>query len=202
MIIKRKPLIRLFLCVSLIGSGLIINNARYMTLNEKEEMFRQSNLNQIKLLELKQQQEFNKSIEDKRNEIVKYLNSDEYAEREFINSLKKKTGLNVTGYTKVEFVKTFYTSLPSENGGYTVTCNGKPLKGNIVANNIIPQYTNILLGDRLVKVGDRGAKSHFDVMHRLDVLVERIPGESDNTYLKRVNNLGIQREVGYILNVE
>ena len=115
-----------------------------------------------------------------------------------LDKISQKVGFEVSDVTLIEFKCTYYTSLPSENGGYTVTCEGKPLEGNIVANNTLPLGTKILLNDTVYTVSDRGS-SRFDNINRLDVLVERNPGESDEEYLKRVNNLGVEYIEGYII---
>lgn len=99
----------------------------------------------------------------------------------------------------IEFELTFYTSLPSENGGYTVTCLGEELKYGMVANNILDLGTEIYLeGWGTFTNSDKGG-SNFDVIHRLDVLIERNYGESDSDYLKRVNNMGRVKVMGYIV---
>lgn len=115
-----------------------------------------------------------------------------------LDKISQRVGFEVSDVTLIEFKCTYYTSLPSENGGYTVTCEGKPLKGNIVANNTLPLGTKILLNDKVYTVSDRGS-SRFDRINRLDVLVERNSGESDEEYLERVNNLGVEYVDGYII---
>lgn len=182
--------------------------------NQYEEMLEQKEQEELKRIfagmkrvekELAEKIEFEKKVQERR-ELNKKLREEqrkkEEEERRQIEKLRVKTGLNVTGFKKVTFVTTAYSSLPEENGGWTVTCNGEPLEGNIVANNIIPQNTKILLGDRVVRVADRGSKKHFNVEHRLDVLVERKYGESDNQYRKRISNYGKQKIEGYILEIE
>ena len=99
----------------------------------------------------------------------------------------------------IEFELTFYTSLPSENGGYTVTCLGEELKYGMVANNVLDLGTKIYLeGWGTFTNSDRGG-SNFNTIHRLDVLIERNYGESDSEYLKRVNNMGRVKVMGYIV---
>ena len=97
-----------------------------------------------------------------------------------------------------EFILTFYTTLPQENGGYTVTCEGKELKNGMVASNVYPLGTKIKINGKIFTVSDRGGKN-FNHSNRLDVLVERNSGESDSEYLKRVNNLGKIKVTGYVL---
>lgn len=99
----------------------------------------------------------------------------------------------------IEFELTFYTSLPSENGGYTVTCLGEPLEYGIVANNVLDLGAEIYLeGWGTFTNADRGG-SNFNTINRLDVLIERNYGESDYEYLKRVNNMGRVKVMGYIV---
>ncbi len=99
-----------------------------------------------------------------------------------------------------EFILTFYTSLNSENssaGG--VTCQNKPLSRGGVANNVIPQNTTIYLESYgQVVVNDKGSNKYFSESNRLDVFIEREPGENDRQYIRRVNSYGIQKVKGYI----
>ncbi|WP_133015016.1 hypothetical protein [Clostridium cuniculi] len=99
----------------------------------------------------------------------------------------------------IEFELTFYTSLPSENGGYTVTCLGEELQYGMVANNVLDLGTEIYLdGWGAFTNSDRGG-SNFNTINRLDVLIERNYGESDNEYSKRVNSMGRVKVMGYIV---
>lgn len=100
-----------------------------------------------------------------------------------------------------EFILTFYTSLESENSSAgPVTCQNKPLTPGGVANNVIPQNTNIYLeGYGQVTVNDKGSDKYFGVDNRLDVFVAREPGESDSQYSQRVNSYGVQKVQGYIV---
>lgn len=100
-----------------------------------------------------------------------------------------------------EFILTFYTSLESENSSAgAVTCQNKPLSRGGVANNIIPQNTELYLeGYGKVIVNDKGSNKYFNVDNRLDVFIEREPGESDGQYKHRVNSYGVQKVNGYIL---
>lgn len=201
--------------VKLIGLGVIslvalsiYQNSKYMSLQEKQEMFdkweqgllpKQAISRQLKENDIKRRKQ--EDINNKIQEISDYMNSEEYALREKKHDIEEQTGLDIESIKDVDLKLTFYTSLPSENGGYTVTCNGKPLEGNIVANNTLPQGTKLLINGTVYTVADRGS-SRFDNPNRLDVLVERQPGESDSQYLERVNNKGVAHVGGYILEVE
>lgn len=108
-------------------------------------------------------------------------------------------GARISQYEYAEFTLTYYTNLPSENGGYTKTCEGKPLEYLMVASNYYPLGTKIYLeGVGTVVVSDRGGK-HFNNSNRLDVFIPRNSGESSRQYLKRVNNMGKKTVRGYIL---
>lgn len=95
----------------------------------------------------------------------------------------------------VDAVLTFYTDLPSENGGYTVTAVGKKHHSKtIAAPKEIPIGTTIDCG-RYGKrvVDDRGGAIKFDSNGRmkLDVYIARQSGETDEQYYNRVNSMGV-----------
>ena len=100
-----------------------------------------------------------------------------------------------------EFILTFYTSLESENSSAgAVTCQNKPLSPGGVANNVIPQNTKIILENYgEVIVNDKGSDKYLGVDNRLDVFIQREPGESDSDYSHRVNSYGVQKVHGYII---
>lgn len=99
----------------------------------------------------------------------------------------------------IEFELTFYTALPDENGFGAITCQGKPLRAGIVANNVLSLGTVIdLQGYGAVTVADRGGKS-FNSSTRLDVYVAKQSGESNSQYKKRVLKMGRQIVKGKII---
>lgn len=200
---RQNKVIGLMLAGSLLSAGYLINESKYDSKTEKEIHRTQMETFYKSIDTYKKQYEMSKKINDKIKEISEFKNSKEYKDREvhvkLLNDLRNKTGIDIDDVKEVDFELTYYTNLPSENGGYTVTCTGKPLSGDIVANNIIPQQSKIVLGDRLVTVADKGAESIFSVEDRLDVLAPRLNGESDESYLNRVNNLGRVEIKGYIL---
>lgn len=111
--------------------------------------------------------------------------------------LEKETKKKEIQYT--EFELTFYTALDCENGYGAITCQGKPLRDGIVANNVIPQNTQLYLeGYGEVVVADKGS-SNFNTYNRLDVYIARNSGESNSQYRKRVMKLGRQKVKGYII---
>ena len=96
------------------------------------------------------------------------------------------------------FTLTFYTDLPSENGGYTITATGEKLRSGMVASNYHAIGTEIhLSGWGTYTVKDRGG-SNFNSSNRLDVFIPRKNGESNASYLKRVNKMGIKTVKGYV----
>ncbi len=102
------------------------------------------------------------------------------------------------GYTKMVFDMSFYSNLPQDNGGYTVTASGTPLRYGVLASNVWPRGTVIVLpGWGTFTVEDRGG-SDFNVKTRLDMLIEPNPGESQSAYLNRIMILGRQKITGYV----
>lgn len=121
---------------------------------------------------------------------------------EELQKQKKKKEVHNRGLSgdvkEVNFILSFYSSDPSENGGYTVTCTGKSFKYGMVASNVYPLGTKIYLdGYGLFTVADTGG-GHFDNYNRLDVLIPREKGESTNHYKNRVNDMGKPHVRGYV----
>lgn len=130
-----------------------------------------------------------------------YIN-EEYTKLTKFNELytiANKYNVDINDIEEIEFKVTGYSSLPEENGGYTVTCNGEPLKGNILANNTIPQGTKVILDGVEYEIADRGS-SRFNKRNRVDMLIERLPNESVDEYRKRVSDFGVQYIKGYVIN--
>lgn len=130
-----------------------------------------------------------------------YMN-EEYIKLTKFNELytiSDKYNVTINDIEEIEFKVTAYSSLPEENGGYTITCNGEPLEGNILANNTIPQGTKVILDGVEYEIADRGS-SRFNKRNRVDMLIERLPNESVDEYRKRVSDFGVQYIKGYIIN--
>ena len=153
---------------------------------------------EVKLEEKRQQEEMDRKIQEQIDRIAEYKRSDEYKLREETRHWREELGISIDEIKPVTFKTTAYTSLPEENGGYETTCNGEPLEGNIVANNTLPQGTKIYLDGEIYEVGDKGS-SRFDNPNRLDMLIERNPGETDEEYKNRVSEFGVQYIEGYII---
>lgn len=181
-------------------TGMLIGSMSYEIYKEKQEI---DNLNeQKKVLIEKHKEEYNnleKKYKDSQKELD-YYKSDEYVESIKLSKISNATGLEVKDYYKQDFKFTYYTALASENGGYTVTCNGEPLRDGIVASNYYPQGTKLYIGGRVYTVADRGS-SRFNSPNRLDVFVGRQGGESDGEYFRRVNNMGTKNIEGFVLDI-
>ena len=124
-------------------------------------------------------------IKQKVNErIDKQIERQEKAEQERI---EKENSYNI------DFVLTYYSRHPSENGGHNCTCIGTPLREGIVANNYYPIGTKIELQDgRIYVVEDKGGTKHFNNYNRLDVFID--------TYdVNYVNSLGVTKIKGRVI---
>lgn len=153
---------------------------------------------EVKLEEIRKQEEMDKKIQEQIEELVEYIGSDEYKLREETRSWREELGISIDEIKPVTFKTTAYSSLAEENGGFMTTCWGEPLEGNIVANNTLPQGTKIYLDGEIYTVNDRGS-SRFDNPNRIDMLIERNPVETDVAYKKRVSDFGVQYIEGYII---
>lgn len=150
-----------------------------------------------------------KLVKEKHNETSKHADKKEEENKKITEELEKvkkenaklnedKKELQKELATIRNFELTYYTDLPEENGGYTITSSQTKLRHGVVASNFYPVGTKILINGCVYTVEDTGS-SEFNSPHRLDVLVERHPGEDDDTYLNRVNNKGRVQVKGKIL---
>lgn len=145
-------------------------------------------------------------IEKKAKEIVEYMNSEEYKERELAREKKERissmVGKEISGYQEVIFEISFYSDLNCENGFGSINALGEPLSEGMVASNRLAFGTQILLeGYGLKTVKDRGSEKYFYSYSKLDVFVPRNQGESEDSYYSRVNSMGRKNVVGYIVEV-
>ncbi|MGL4801885.1 MAG: hypothetical protein ACRC18_06440 [Cetobacterium sp.] len=203
----KKPL-AIFLCMNVIAAGIIINESKYLSNSEKEEMVKYQEYYPVNMLtkrrqELELEKQLNDSIEMKRKEIVEYLGSNEYKKKQKIHELRNKTGLDVIDYKEYTVHLSFYSDLACENSIYgNVTATGEILSPGMVANNFLDFGTNIYMEGYGLKVNkDRGSKKYFNSIEKFDVFIPRNQGESDSQYYKRVNNLGRTTTKGYILEI-
>lgn len=183
-----------------------VNNLKYESDKDIAESYRLGKLIELKLEQLKKEKEMDTYIDSKLKQIVKFKNSEEYANREERNKtieyLKCKTGLNVVDYEEIYFTLSFYTDCPSENipGKITTDCVGRKLVSYGVANNLFDLGQHLYIeGFGYKEVRDKGSNKHFNNYNKLDVFVPREYGESDDQYLYRVNNIGKITKKSYIL---
>lgn len=142
--------------------------------------------------------------EAQRLQAIKEQEAKEEAERIKAEESKAKAKSTASrgGGRQVTFELTFYTSLPSENGGFSKMANGKSVTSatNAIASNYYKLGTTIsLTGLGTYVVQDRGGSS-FNSSTRLDVLIPRRNGEGDSAYKTRVRNMGRVKVVGYVFN--
>lgn len=169
----------------------------------KNEKIKTLEQNKIKTLE--EINELNELLKQKEvdldNKTREIEGKNEYIEKsiEENNKLRERIkGLEKELAKTKNFELTYYTDLPIENGGYTTTAIQTELRHGVVASNYYPIGTKIEINGKVFTVEDRGG-SEFNSPHRLDVLIERKSGESDDDYYERVNNMGRKKVVGKLL---
>lgn len=120
----------------------------------------------------------------------------------FILSEKRKGEQKQGTYKESPVRVSFYTGLARENGGYAkMNALGGYLRvGSLAAPQDIPFGTTFIINDlppvartNCFIVDDRGSAIHWmkDGTMKLDIYIKREPDESDLSYFKRVNDLGI-----------
>lgn len=132
-----------------------------------------------------ERQQHYKNLEIEYNRIM-----DEKREQERLEEEKRRKEDYIVNNTH-EFILTFYTDLPEENGvGGAITCQGKSLTSGMVANNVIPLGTKIYTQEfGTLTVSDRGG-NNFNSFNRLDVFLARQNGEDNYQYKQRALKLG------------
>lgn len=154
--------------------------------------------NKIEILSNEKKSETETEI-DTKNEVKNEENENESNNENNNQDIKKQSRMTTTeDSSNVDFELTFYTSLPCENGGFETTAIQTELRHGVVASNYYDIGTEIKIGDMIFTVEDRGG-SEFDSPNRLDVLVERKEGESDEEYQQRVMELGRIQVEGTII---
>lgn len=118
------------------------------------------------------------------------------------NTTTKKTTTTKSSSSSEKNWKTFklsfYTNLPSENGGWTITASGKKMKYGMAASNYYSIGKKIHLeGWGEFTIEDRGGPN-FNSSTRLDIFIPRKSGESNSAYLYRVNMMGLKSVKGYV----
>ena len=113
----------------------------------------------------------------------------------------KVTGKKVIKVTKINAKLSFYTDLDCENypGCNGVTASGVKLYDGVIANNTYEMGTTFYFkGYGEYELLDRGGRGLYG--NNFDMYIPRNYGESDNNYFTRINNMGIHKTTGYILD--
>ena len=157
------------------------NNLELMTKYLNTELDCQRDTPQAKL---KRNIEARKLIQKQVEERLRRIQEREEQERQ--KQLEKQKQYDT------ELIFTYYTDLPEENGGYTVTCTGKKLQYGVLASNVWKLGTQFETEDgQVFTVADKGG-NNFNVWNRVDCYIPRQQGESISQYKKRVLNMGKQ----------
>lgn len=199
-----------------ISVGTIIAGAYY--LNEVNENLEKSNLIQKQLVsqiddlygQIDKQVEVNKILENKLDDANKKTQELESKVKENTSDIKKLLATNLKKKsstptpsapstsksakgTPMTMTLTFYGEGAEENGGYAgIDAQGNKLVAGTVASNVHPIGTKFKINGQIYTVRDRGGASHFNNPNRLDVFVPRRPGESKDSYDRRISNYGKQ----------
>ncbi len=197
-----KRIVSILCCLPLLMAGIIDKPLDKSNLHNKFKMNIQDNQYPLEDSESKFKEMKEKAEELKKQQMIKELGEGlKKLREEELEERKKQEEVSSRGLSgevrEVDFIISFYSSDPSENGGYTVTCTGQPLQYGIVASNVYPLGTKIYLeGYGLFTVADRGG-DHFNNYNRLDVLIPP-KYEGEPNYKQRVNNMGKPHVKGYV----
>lgn len=204
-----KRIVSILCCLPLLTGGIIDkpidisnlhNNFKRLIIQDNTYPL-QDDKSRFKRFEVKAKEAKNlrmKQIIKERNEYIK-----QFKLKEEVEKRKKRqeeiSHRGLSGQVKeVEFILSYFTDLPEENGGYTVTCTGKPLIYGVVASNVYSLGTKVYLkGYGTFTVADRGG-NHFNNPNRLDVLIPKNKNESNSHYKRRVNDMGKSIIKGYV----
>lgn len=197
-----KRIVSILCCLPLLMAGIIDKPLNKSNLHNKFKMNIQDNQYPLEDSKSKFKEMKEKAEELKKQQMIKELSEGlKKLREEELKERKKQEEVSSRGLSgevrEVDFIISFYSSDPSENGGYTVTCTGQPLQYGIVASNVYPLGTKIYLeGYGLFTVADRGG-DHFNNCNRLDVLIPP-KYEGEPNYKQRVNNMGKPHVKGYV----
>ena len=156
---------------------------------------------EVKLEEIRKQEEMDKKIQEQIDKIAEYKRSDEYKLREETRHWREELGISIDEIKPIAAELSFYSSLPCENGIYGLkTASGTIMDYDTVANNFLPFGTNVYIeGYGLKTVEDRGSTKYFNTENKFDVYIPRNKGEDDKTYLQRINSYGRKTVNAYVI---
>lgn len=204
---KSKIAILVIIPMLVLGGGNKLNQ-EYKDKVHKIEMQKEADIRRKKIQEEKKKEK--KRLENRRKEEKVKAKAEKKRQKEEEKKKaelekqqqekQKKQEVNKTKGRKIKCRLTFYTSLACENGGYgNVTASGKRLYDGCVANNALPFGTKVVIDGKTYTVEDRGC-SAFNNIYSYDVYIPRRSGESDSTYINRVNNMGKRYVTAYIID--
>lgn len=197
-----KRIVSILCCLPLLMAGIIDKPLDKSNLHNKFKMNIQDNQYPLEDSKSKFKEIRNKLEQLKKQQMIKEIGEGlKQQNEEKLKEQKKQEEISSRGLSgevrEVDFIISFYSSDPSENGGYTVTCTGQPLQYGIVASNVYPLGTKVYLeGYGLFTVADTGG-DNFNNYNRLDVLIPP-KYEGEPNYKQRVNNMGKLHVKGYV----
>ena len=156
---------------------------------------------EVKLEEIRKQEEMDNKVKKQKEEIAKYIGSDEYKLREETRSWRLPRGISIDQLQPIMMEISYYSDLAIENSKYgNITATGKTLQNGMIANNYLDFGTNVYIeGEGMKVVEDRGSLKYFSTVAACDVFVPRIPGENNTEYFNRVNAKGRHYKQAYII---
>ena len=156
---------------------------------------------EVKLEEIRKQEEMDNKVKKQKEEIAKYIGSDEYKLREETRSWRLPRGISIDQLQPIMMEISYYSDLAIENSKYgNITATGKTLQNGMIANNYLDFGTNVYIeGEGMKVVEDRGSLKYFSTVAACDVFVPRMPGENNTEYFNRVNAKGRHYKQAYII---
>ena len=156
---------------------------------------------EVKLEEIRKQEEMDNKVKKQKEEIAKYIGSDEYKLREETRSWRLPRGISIDLLQPIMMEISYYSDLAIENSKYgNITATGKTLQNGMIANNYLDFGTNVYIeGEGMKVVEDRGSLKYFSTVAACDVFVPRMPGENNTEYFNRVNAKGRHYKQAYII---
>ena len=198
-----KPIIitTMLLGTTVLGLNSYNKHQDDLLIDKIKKEYNPSAMIETKLEEKRQQEEFNNKLKKQKEEIAKYIGSDEYKLREETRSWRLPRGISIDQLQPIMMEISYYSDLAIENSKYgNITATGKTLQNGMIANNHLDFGTNVYIeGEGMKVVEDRGNSKYFSTVAACDVFVPRIPGENDAEYYNRVNAKGRHYKQAYII---
>ena len=201
----KKIIIPIIATTTLLGTALGLNSynkyKNELLVDRIKKEYNPKTMIETKLEEKRQQEEFENKVTKQKEEIAKYIGSDEYKLREETRSWRLPRGISIDQLQPIMMEISYYSDLAIENSKYgNITATGKTLQNGMIANNHLDFGTNVYIeGEGMKVVEDRGSDKYFSTVAACDVFVPRIPGENNTEYFNRVNAKGRHYKQAYII---